>query len=153
MIATGVRDCGSGCVDHGWHTCLVPIISSYGIAHIGRVGSVLMTLSVTIERFLAITNPLQKKNLKNVLMVSSVVASLLYNVPRFFELERVEMQVEFEGENRTVSLASSLGVNRTFSFKLFYCFSFGNVEMCLIIMISPMPERFGESKSMYVSIL
>ncbi len=54
----------------------------YGFAHIGRVGSVLMTLSVTVERFFAISYPLEKKNLKNGLIVFSVAGAVLYNLPR-----------------------------------------------------------------------
>ena len=59
---------------------------SYGFAHIGRVGSVFITLSVTIERFFAITYPLKKLNLKRWLILSSVSGAVLYNLPRFFEL-------------------------------------------------------------------
>ena len=33
--------------------------SSYGLAHVGRVGSVLLTLSVTIERYYSVCHPLR----------------------------------------------------------------------------------------------
>ena len=64
----------------------VPLSCRYGFAHIGRVGSVFITLSVTIERFFAITYPLKKLNLKRWLILSSVSGAVLYNLPRFFEL-------------------------------------------------------------------
>ncbi len=81
--------------------------SSYGFAHIGRVGSVLMTLSVTVERFFAVAYPLEEKNLKMALIVFSVSGSVLYNLPRFFELETKVMGKEVvvhpvSGDNITV---------------------------------------------------
>ena len=66
-------------------------LSSYGFAHIGRVGSVLMTLSVTLERFFAVVYPLKRLRLKVVLISASVVGSILYNIPRFFELKTVDI--------------------------------------------------------------
>ena len=70
------------------------------------MGSVFVTLSVTIERFFAIAYPLKKTNLKNALILSSVVGAVVYNVPRFFELSMVEIEVQDleTGENYTVSV-------------------------------------------------
>ncbi len=64
-----------------------------------------MTLSVTVERFFAISYPLERKNLKNGLIVFSVSAAALYNLPRFFELEKVEVEFYDEAtkQNLTVS--------------------------------------------------
>ncbi|XP_023332149.1 FMRFamide receptor [Eurytemora carolleeae] len=55
----------------------------FGLGHIGRVGSVFLTLSITIERFVAVTRPLytEKERLKNILMVGSATFSILYNIP------------------------------------------------------------------------
>ena len=50
------------------------------------MGSVFITLSVTIERFFAITYPLKKLDLKRWLIFCSVSGAVLYNLPRFFEL-------------------------------------------------------------------
>ena len=72
----------------------------YGFAHIGRVGSVLMTLSVTIERFVAIAYPLRRVNLNCKLITSSVLGAIFYNLPRFFELQTVE-GVDFDNETQT----------------------------------------------------
>ena len=78
--------------------------SSYGFAHIGRVGSVFMTLSVTVERFMAISYPLKEIRLKRPLIVASVLGAVVYNVPRFFEWTRVAVQREDPetGKNYTV---------------------------------------------------
>ncbi|XP_059087608.1 FMRFamide receptor-like [Tigriopus californicus] len=58
----------------------------YGCAHIGRVGSVYLTMSVTIERYFAIVHPLRHFRGKKVLIPMSVGLTTLYNIPKFFEL-------------------------------------------------------------------
>ena len=59
----------------------------YGLGHIGRVGSVFVTVSVTIERYFAIVHPLKHfRGKKYLLLVPSVIA-VLYNIPKFFEFE------------------------------------------------------------------
>ena len=73
---------------------LVPTIFQYlkfryGIAHIGRVGSVFMTLSVTLELFFAILYPFKRLHLKTPLLVGSIAFSCFYNVPRFMEFETI----------------------------------------------------------------
>ena len=50
-----------------------------------------MTLSVTLERFFAVVYPLKRIRLKVVLITASVVGSILYNIPRFFELKTVDI--------------------------------------------------------------
>ena len=64
----------------------------YGLAHIGRVGSVFITVSVTIERYLAIVHPLQHFRGKKYLLYVPTIATVVYNIPKFFEHElKVEM--------------------------------------------------------------
>ena len=57
--------------------------------HIGRVGSVLATLSVVVERFIAIKYPLKTIRRSRFLIIISLVSSIIYNIPRFFEFETV----------------------------------------------------------------
>lgn len=78
-------------------------IFRYGIAHIGRVGSVFMTLSVTLERFFAILYPLKRMYLKTTLLIFSVVFSVVYNIPRFLEFETVVGNRTNEEDNSTIS--------------------------------------------------
>ena len=59
----------------------------YGLAHVGRVGSVFVTVSVTIERYLAIVHPLQQFRGKKYLLCTPCVAAIVYNIPKFFEFE------------------------------------------------------------------
>jgi hypothetical protein len=60
----------------------------FGFGHIGRVGSVFITVSVTIERYFAIVHPLKHFSGKRFLLVIPIVSSVLYNIPKFYELER-----------------------------------------------------------------
>lgn len=72
----------------GWKLCgrtFYFVLCSFGLAHIGRVGSVFMTLAVTVERFVATVYPLKKLRLKWWLIGASVAGTAAYNVPRFFE--------------------------------------------------------------------
>lgn len=65
---------------------IMPI--GFGFGHIGRVGSVFVTMSVTIERYFAIVHPLKHFSGKKFLLMISTIASILYNIPKFYELER-----------------------------------------------------------------
>jgi hypothetical protein len=49
-----------------------------------RVGSALLTLSITVERYVAITRPFfaQKQQVKRFLVHFSVLFSICYNIPR-----------------------------------------------------------------------
>ena len=64
---------------------IMPI--GYGLAHIGRVGSVFITVSVTIERYLAIVHPLQHFRGKKYLLYIPTIMTVIYNIPKFFEFE------------------------------------------------------------------
>jgi len=75
---------------------IMPI--GYGFAHIGRVGSVFMTLSVTLERFFAIVYPLKRLRLKTILIAVSTFVSVVYNIPRFLEFETI-LQVDTNSTN------------------------------------------------------
>ena len=72
----------------------------YGLAHVSRsywqgyitvtvqflfprVGSTFLTISVTVERYMAISRPLaDRKNLPNHLITISALLSFFYNIPR-----------------------------------------------------------------------
>ena len=60
---------------------------TYGLTHTTRVGSVFATLSVTLERFFAIVFPFKDVDvLKKWLIPSTVVFTVIYNIPKFFEV-------------------------------------------------------------------
>ncbi|XP_059087497.1 FMRFamide receptor-like [Tigriopus californicus] len=80
---------------------------SFGFGHIGRVGSVFVTTSVTIERYFAIVHPLKHFSAKKFLLLISAILAVLYNIPKFYELERKVMN----GTNVTVVSGSALRSN------------------------------------------
>ena len=65
----------------------------FAMAHIGRVGSTLATLMVTIERFIAVVHPLRaiQKCTSLTLMRCCFVVAVIYNLPRFFEFHTVPL--------------------------------------------------------------
>ena len=77
----------------------------YGFAHIGRVGSVFMTLSVTLERFFAIVYPLKRLRLKTILIGASTILSVVYNIPRFLEFETILVVDTNSTNNASVSIS------------------------------------------------
>ena len=63
------------------------IIFSFGFVHIGRVGSAFATVTVTVERFIAVMYPLKKLRNTRILLSVPIIGSLFYNIPRFFEFK------------------------------------------------------------------
>eukprot|EP00093_Oithona_nana_P003964 03964.XXX_141412_139027_1 [CDS] Oithona nana genome sequencing. len=63
---------------------ILPI--GYGMAHIGRVASVLLTLCVTLERYYSVCHPMSPLRCKRHLLPASIVFSIVYNLPKFFEI-------------------------------------------------------------------
>ena len=67
-----------------FHT-IMPV--SYGLTHTARVGSVMATLSVTLERFFAIVFPFKDVEVvKRWLLPCAVTFTVTYNIPKFFEV-------------------------------------------------------------------
>ena len=60
-----------------------------GLVHIGRVGSIAVTVSLSIDRYLAI-GQLSSDRSSKVLFWAPVIVSCVYNVPKFFEAETCE---------------------------------------------------------------
>ena len=61
-----------------------------GFIHIGRVGSTAVTVSLSIERYLAISQRDSDISSK-ILFWTPIISSVLYNIPKFFELETCEV--------------------------------------------------------------
>jgi len=82
-------------LSEAWTLSVYPYIMpiGFGFVHITRVGSVLMTLSVTIERFFAIVYPLRRRSLTGPLIIASCIFSVVYNLPRFAEFEMTHINV------------------------------------------------------------
>ena len=60
---------------------------SIGFAHIGRVGSVAVTISIAIERYMSVCYPTTSSSChKRLLFPLPIAFSILYNIPKFFEI-------------------------------------------------------------------
>ena len=73
---------------------------SIGFAHVGRVGSVFLTVSISIERYLNCKYPNEKSVLKSLLVPIPTIFALLYNIPKFFELTSC-MERQYISKNLT----------------------------------------------------
>ena len=65
------------------------MIFAYGFLHTFRVGSVYVTLAVTFERFHAIICPLRHFKRKKYMLPACIVFAVVYNLPKYFELQIV----------------------------------------------------------------
>jgi hypothetical protein len=54
--------------------------------------------SVTIERYFAIVHPLKHFSAKRFLLLASVVAAVIYNIPKFYEFEKKVSKEMRKGE-------------------------------------------------------
>ena len=66
---------------------LFPFPYRIGFAHIGRVGSVAVTVSLSVERYLETCHPTKTFSSKHLLIILPISFAVLYNIPKFYELE------------------------------------------------------------------
>ena len=59
---------------------------SFGVLHIGVLGSILATVSIAIERYITVCHPTSTFSRKNLLITVPISIALLYNIPKFFEI-------------------------------------------------------------------
>lgn len=59
---------------------------SFGLLHTFRTGSVCVTVAVNFERFHAIVFPLRQFKFKRYLLLVSICFTVLYNLPKYFEV-------------------------------------------------------------------
>lgn len=104
-------------VEYKDHVFLTIFPISYGLSHTFRVGSVYSTLSVTLERFFAIVFPFKDfDNVKRWLIPFTTCFAILYNIPKYFELQTA---VD-ESTNQTVIVGTALRTNP--HYRTFYVF-------------------------------
>lgn len=103
------------------HPYITPFV--YPLAMIAQTGSVWVTVSVTIERYVAVCLPLHAKSLctygrARIYIIVIAVFSFVYNIPRFWEVDRVEMEDDVHNVTRIMVLPSNLRNNQ--SYKVIY---------------------------------
>jgi hypothetical protein len=103
-LTIGIAIFGIPALSSNYQEDILPYILpvGFGIGHIGRVGSVFVTLSVTIERYFAIVHPLKHFSGKRYLLIVSIVSSVFYNIPKFFELERTKVSSLYQKNQQNV---------------------------------------------------
>ena len=61
----------------------------YGLAHIARVGSVALTMCITLERYYSVCHPMRQFESKSLLLPIAIGFAVVFNIPKFFELKLV----------------------------------------------------------------
>ena len=61
-----------------------------GFVHIGRVGSVFVTIAITVERYVVVCHRTSEFKGKFLLIPLPIISAILYNIPKFFEIEATE---------------------------------------------------------------
>ena len=87
-------------VGHFPFTLFFPL-TRIGLAYIGRAGSTAVTVSISIERHLAIGHPTTITPYKLLFWVP-IVFAITYNIPKFFEMAACDVS-EVTSENLTAS--------------------------------------------------
>ena len=85
-----------------------------GLVNIGRVGSVGVTVSITIERYLSICHTNNNYRHKSMLLIIPFLFAVLYNVPKFFELlacEEMSNEAQYHITNLTPYINESIEIN------------------------------------------
>ena len=59
---------------------------SFGFLHVGLLGSILTTISIALERYITVCYPTTSFSRKYLLIVSPIIATIMYNIPKFFEI-------------------------------------------------------------------
>ena len=62
------------------------LIYSFGILHIGQLGSIAVTVSIATERYITVCYPTSHFSRKYLLILLPIIISLIYNIPKFFEI-------------------------------------------------------------------
>ena len=96
--------------------------------HIGRVGSAFATVTVTVERFIAVMYPLKKLRNTRILLSVPIIGSLFSNIPRFFEFKT--SLVYFDGQHYFRFSNDTNSTNLTTVSRLFL-----QSYICIIIML------------------
>ena len=68
------------------------IHSRYGLGSIGRVGSVMLTLCVTVENYITVCKPFDKVRFQKFFAPCGILFAICYNIPKFFEFEVIYIQ-------------------------------------------------------------
>ena len=91
----------------------------YPVGLIAQTTSAYLTLCVTVERYVAVCQPLKARSIctygrARTCVVAMGAAALIYNIPRFFEVTWTQFENKAEGINRTQVVATDIRLNETY---------------------------------------
>ncbi|XP_040568874.1 FMRFamide receptor [Lepeophtheirus salmonis] len=72
----------------------------FGLAHISRVGSVVVTIFITVERYYSICHPL--RSFRKYTISGWLILAAIYNIPKFFEWSFVYIECDYMETNVSI---------------------------------------------------
>lgn len=89
------------------YVIIVPVC--VGLAHMSRVGSVLLTVSVSIERYYSVCHPMRQFRSKRLLLPVTIAFTVLYNIPKF-----CEYKIEINEDGNYILCLAELRMNQVY---------------------------------------
>ena len=82
----------------GLHICKLKlfIFFSFGFIHIGRVGSVAVTVSIATERYINVCYPTTHFSRKYLFLITPILFAFIYNAPKFFEIVACTQEEKYQ---------------------------------------------------------
>lgn len=80
-----------------------------GFAYIGRVGSVTVTVSISLERYLNCCHSTQDFSFKSLLVPFPICFAFIYNIPKFFEMRTCTKTEKIILKNASAMMTTSTG--------------------------------------------
>ena len=80
-----------------------------GFAYIGRVGSVAVTVSISLERYLNCCHSTQDFSFKSLLVPFPICFAFIYNIPKFFEMRTCTKTEKIMLKNVSAMMTTSTG--------------------------------------------
>ena len=130
----------------------MPSFYRIGFVNIGRVGSVAVTVSITIERYLSICHSNNNYPGKSLLLPLPAAFAILYNIPKFFELVACDDKY-MNGQNLTKNSVATNYENYTVDNVILPEDNLTNLHLCTPEGLRPTPMRQNRWYIIFYSVL
>ena len=95
------------------YTYFFSLYDRIGFAYIGRVGSVAVTVSISLERYLNCCHSTQDFAFKSLLVPIPICFAFIYNIPKFFEMRSCTNTENEMLQNISTSMTTSTNDNES----------------------------------------